>query len=146
VFLYLRFGYMRHMHSLSEPLRRDGQFWLPGSPDRSCFGQLSFDPTSGIDLKLFGSLKQIPESFNNPDVRDGLLHGLLENGAPISLFGSFRKSHQISFGGGFPREIYRVNLAAIGIHAASPDERLTLRSPALLRKPSIGILKNHPPS
>lgn len=111
------------MRSLSDTLSRDGQFWLPEQPDRVCFGQLSFDPTTGIDLKLFGSLKQIPETFNNPEVPNGLLHGRFENGTPISLFGSFRKSHQMTLGNGFPREIYRINLAAIGVHVTGTDEK-----------------------
>jgi hypothetical protein len=111
------------MLSLSEPLKRDGQFWLPESSDRRCFGELSFDPVTGIDVKIFGSLKGIPQSFNNPDVPNGLLHGQLENGTPVSLFGTFRKSHHMSLGRGFPREIYSVNLAAMGVHLTSLQEK-----------------------
>lgn len=111
------------MHSLSESLQRDGQFWLPEDPDRSCFGQVLFEPDTGIELKLFGSLRPMPESFNNADIPNGLLHGRLENGVPISLFGSFRKSHRMTFGPGFPRETYRVNLAAIGVHVGSLKDK-----------------------
>jgi hypothetical protein len=111
------------MHSLGEPLSRDGQFWLPSSPDRTCFGQLIFDPKTGIELSLFGSLRSLPDSFNIHDVPDGLLHGRLENGAPVSLFGTFRKSHRMTFGNGFPRETYRSNLAAIGVHVQSGNDK-----------------------
>lgn len=113
----------QNMQPLGEPLQRDGEFWLPENPDRSCLGQASFDPDTGIELKLFGSLRQMPDSFNNADIPNGLLHGRLENGAPISLFGSFRKSHQMSFGPGFPRETYRVNIAAIGVHVGSLKDK-----------------------
>jgi hypothetical protein len=120
---YARDCRSRAMLPLSAPLRRDGQFWMPGNPDHQCFGELSFDPASGIELKLFGSLRQLPDSFNSGDVPDGLLHGRLENGALVSLFGAFRKSHQITLGQGFPKEIYRLNLAAIGTHVQSTEEK-----------------------
>lgn len=111
------------MHPLSESLSRDGEFWLAESPDHSCFGHLSFDPVEGIYIKLLGSLRPFPESFNNSEVPNGLVHGRLENGKPVSLFGCFRTSHKLTFGNGFPRETYRVNLAAIGVLARSLEDK-----------------------
>ncbi|MBA3353747.1 MAG: hypothetical protein H0U23_15235, partial [Blastocatellia bacterium] len=103
------------MHLLSEPLNRDGEFWLPETPDHPSFGHLIFDPAVGITIKLLGSLRPFPDSFNETDVPGGVIHGRLEDGKAVSLFGCFRTSHQLTFGNGFPRETYRANLAAIGV-------------------------------
>lgn len=97
-----------------KPFTHTGVWWLPGRPDESLSGTLTFSPESGITMELFGTLNIGPD-FVNPkiivgtaDAEDITLLDCIEIG--------FRATNP-------PAQRFRVRLAAMGAHIPDLDSR-----------------------
>jgi hypothetical protein len=100
-----------------------GQWWLPESPDASCYGTLRFDGTNSPRLTLSGSLRPLAgrgfgggESFA-PDI----ILGRTEDGKAVTLYRCYETHTGLSFPG-IPTVTYVANYAIIGSHLPSKDK------------------------
>jgi ApeA N-terminal domain 1 len=68
-----------------------GEWWLPGRPDRKVPGILTFSPEGGAELSLFGSLRSILEEGERSE-KDGVVRVAITQAA-VERSGSYPRLH-----------------------------------------------------
>jgi hypothetical protein len=76
--------------NFANKFKEKGKWWIPGNDNDKCFGELSYDPQSGLVLTFFGSLlgsKNIFRSQNNVSIK--IIIGITQGGKCITLIDTF---------------------------------------------------------
>lgn len=111
---------MSKAYNVLESFEKKGYFRLPASKD-TIAGILTFSPSDGIHLDLFGSLHDtIEETMKSCNERIDCIWGELEDGNDVTLFRCFY-SIKIQ---NFVLERYSCQYLLVGDCIASPDEKL----------------------
>jgi len=116
---------------LNERRTLTGHWWLPGTPDESHAGFLTYDPESGIELTLVGGFEDRIIRQDGPSafaVLEGsrtweVLHGVADN-REVTLLDCLA-THSQSFGLGFEgpdKQTVRAQAALIGVHLETPAD------------------------
>jgi hypothetical protein len=105
------------------PFEYVGQWWLPETPDASCFGTLRFDGNDSPRLKLSGSLRPLAgRGFGGgePFAPDIIL-GFTENGKEVTLYRCHETNTVLSYPG-IPSATYIADYAIVGCHLPTKVE------------------------
>jgi hypothetical protein len=76
--------------NLADKFKEKGEWWLPENDNIKCFGELSFDPKTGITLSFFGSLlgsTDIFRSKSNTSIK--IIVGKIQSGKCVTLIDCF---------------------------------------------------------
>jgi hypothetical protein len=122
---------------LNERVTWTGHWWLPGTPDESHAGFLTYDPESGLELTLVGGFEDRIIRQDGPSafaVLEGsrtweVLHGVADN-REVTLLDCLA-THSQSFGLGFEgpdKQTVRAQTALIGVHLGTPADAVFLEA------------------
>jgi ApeA N-terminal domain 1 len=102
---------------LDAPAELAGEWWVPGRREHIAHGRLTYSPEVGVELHLTSGKDVLPATEPTP-----WLHGQTVRGRPVTLRNcSAPRAWTASWPGGVEARA-RVELAFIGMHAASSDE------------------------
>jgi len=95
-----------------------GWWWLPEDPARQVPGELSYDPSKGLFLKLNGIFEEDPNSV--PSYYRIVL-GKSHRGDPLTLYNCFVTRVGVP-SRGYPISTYYIGVAFVGYHFNKPED------------------------
>ena len=110
---------------MKEKFNIKGEWFLPSNPSNKVHGTLVYDPQSGADLDLYGTLD--PSDLHRGLKDEIIIHGISSDSKKITLYRCF----MTQFGGvslfrdedsGKPSVSYSILYTLIGIHIDSPED------------------------
>ena len=110
---------------MTEIIEIKGEWFIPASKEMRIHGVLSFDPQTGTDLELYGSLEG--DDFL-PEFKDQkIILGLTSDSKQVTLYGCFMtKSGGATLvqgeESGKPTTTYSIKYLLIGLHVDSADD------------------------
>jgi ApeA N-terminal domain 1 len=108
------------------PLKLEGRWWLPDTPENEETGTLSFDQVVGARLNVVGRLiPLVPGPLAQSEDRD-VIHGFTTAGKEVTLLGNFVINSR--FGSVIATETWHVGMIALGAHFMSKGDALFERS------------------
>ncbi|TPK79033.1 hypothetical protein FJ936_30095 [Mesorhizobium sp. B2-4-13] len=110
-------------YGLQDTFSEEGLWWLKGNENKPEAGTLTFEPSNGATLRIFGSLQEVSSPFSI--LVDGIdqanIFGITRNGKPVTLIKAINKQRQIN-APGFAVETWDTGLLIIGVHIDSETD------------------------
>ncbi len=109
---------MEKVFKLAEKFTIGGYWWLPGTPEKRIYGQLTYLPENVTELEIEGSFKETFEYISTP-----LIYGETTNGASCTMIDAHEKSQKVHSSGNIV-SIFFCNKLLIGNELSDPDSAL----------------------
>ena len=132
---------MKKVFKLAEKFKIGGYWWLPGTPEKRIYGQLTYLPEDVTELELEGSFKEsLKETFEY--ISTPLIYGETTNGISCTMIDAHEKSQTVHSSGNIVSTFF-CNRLLIGNELFDPNS--TLFESALVQFTDCSTWLSHNP-